>query len=72
MGKVDIKFLEEFFKTAKLTDEKIKLESGAHITDQKLFVESHLNILKANSGKKVMIPYFTRLLKFYEIIKSKQ
>ena len=72
MGKVDINFLEEFFKTAKLTDEKIKLESGAYIIDQKLFVESHLNLLKANSGKKVMLPYFMRLVKFYEIIKQQK
>ena len=69
MGKIDINFLEEFFKTATLTKEKIQLESGAFITDQKLFVKSNMDILKANSGKKVMLPYFIRLVKFYEIIK---
>lgn len=72
MGNVNLKFLEEFFKTAILTKEKIKLESGATITDQKLFVESSMDILKANSGKKVMLPYFLRLVKFYEIIKQQK
>ena len=72
MGKIDINFLEQFFKTKELKNEKIKLENGTFITDQKLFVESHLNILKANSGKKVMLPYFTRLLKFYQIIKQQK
>lgn len=72
MGKIDINFLEEFFKTATLTEEKIKLESGAYILDQKLFTESHLDILKANSGRKVMLPYFLRLVKFYKIIKQQK
>lgn len=45
----------------------VKLSKWEEITDPQRFVKSHTGILKANSGNRLFIPYYTRLLKYYEI-----
>ena len=48
----------------------IKIKSDLNIIDCQKFVDSHLTILKANSGNKCFIPYYNRLILFYEKIKN--
>jgi hypothetical protein len=48
----------------------IKIKSDLNIIDCKKFIDSHLTILKANSGNKRFIPYYNRLILFYEKIKN--
>jgi hypothetical protein len=48
----------------------IKIKSDLNITDCQKFIDSHLTILKANSGNKRFIPYYNRLLLFYKTIKN--
>jgi len=48
----------------------IKIKSDLNIIDCQKFVDSHLTILKANSGNKRFIPYYNRLILLYEKIKN--
>jgi hypothetical protein len=48
----------------------IKIKSDLNIIDCQKFIDSHLTILKANSGNKRFIPYYNRLILFYEKIKN--
>lgn len=70
MKKVNIKVLEKFFDETDLPNTDIRLNQCSVIKDPKVFVESHLSVLRANSGKKLVMPYYERLLKFYYIIKD--
>lgn len=65
---IKLKELEWFAETTEFTDEPVRLSQCEVITNQKQFVESHLAVLKANSGKKLVMPYYIRLVKFYKII----
>jgi len=71
MSRVSLKVLEDFFKTSKLNDDPIMLNKGTIILNQKKFVDSNLMLLKANTGKKIMMPYYDRLVQLYEILKQK-
>lgn len=68
---IKLKELEGFFKNKKLGKEPFRLDQCSVIEDQKQFVESHLSVLRANTGNKVAMPYYHRLVKFYKIIKDK-
>jgi len=48
----------------------IKIKSDLNIIDCQKFIDSHLTILKANSGNKRFIPYYNRLILFYEKTKN--
>jgi len=70
MKRVKLKVLEKFFEETELSDEPIRFDQCSVITDQKKFVDSHLSILRANSGNKSAMPYYDRLLKYYYLIKN--
>ena len=57
----EIAELEQFFKTIKLPTDPIRLDKCSTITDMSLFIESHLNICKAQNGNKRYIPYMDGL-----------
>ena len=57
----EIKELEDFFKSIKLPDEPIKLNSSATIKNNKDFITNHLATVKANNGRKTFEPYLNRL-----------
>ena len=57
----EIKELEDFFKSIKLPDEPIKLNSSATIKNNKDFITNHLVTVKANNGRKTFEPYLNRL-----------
>ena len=65
---INIKELEEFFKTATLPAQPIKLNQCSTITDANTFVRAHLATVKANQGKRVALPYLERLSQLRGII----
>ena len=70
MKQVPLTVIEEYFKDVEFTDDHIELDQCTTITNIKNFYESHLSILKANSGKKSVMSYYLRLLKLYYIYKN--
>ena len=63
--------LEAFYSTVELPEEPIRLNQSAIIESPKMFVESHLNVLRANSGNERMIPYFDRLVELHKILNER-
>jgi hypothetical protein len=57
----DITELENYFASIELPNHPIKLNQCSTIIDCSLFIESHLITLKANSGKRIFLPYLDRL-----------
>lgn len=68
MARITLKQLEEFFKDREYSSEPIRLNQCSVINDRKKFVESHLAVLKANLGKKLVMPFYTRLVIFYNLV----
>lgn len=46
----------------------IQLDQATTITNCKECVKTHLEFLKHNSGKRVFLPYYDRLIKIYNLI----
>ena len=63
--------MERFFQLIKLPDEPIKLDKITTIIDLPLFIKSHLDIVKAQNGKKRYEPYLDRLKFLRSMICSK-
>ena len=72
MANVTLKELEEFITSTKFSDEPLRLDQCSVIENRRTFAESHLAVLKANSGNKTMTPYWNRLVKFYKLIKDEK
>jgi len=70
MSKIRIRKLEDFVKNTEFSSKPLRLNVCSVIEDRRGFAESHLAILKANSGKKLVMPYYERLVLFYELIKA--
>ena len=68
---ISFKELEFFVLTHDFSDKYLQLDACSLITDRRKFAESHIRLLKANSGNKCYLPYFKRLLNFYKIIKMR-
>jgi len=64
----EIEDLEQFFKAVPLPAQPVKLNQCSTITDISLFVESHLSIVKAQSGNKCYRPYMERLMALKAIL----
>jgi len=64
--------LKKFFETHEFSNEPIRLDKCSVITNQKKFVKSHIEVLEANSGKKLYRPYYDRILAYYKLIKTKE
>lgn len=52
--------------------EELRLDPGTLILDPGKFVRSHLEAVKANAGNRTFLPYYLRLLKFYNLLKKKE
>jgi hypothetical protein len=61
--------LEQFFSSIKIP-ESIKLNQCTKISDTALFIKTHLDIVKAQDGKKTYIPYMERLQELEAILKN--
>ena len=46
--------------------------SGGKITDVQKFIDSHITTLRANSGKRLFMPYYKRLVSLLDYEKGKQ
>ncbi len=62
-----IKMLEDFFKGLELP-KTIQLSESENIIFPKLFVASHLCLIRANNGNKTFIPYAIRLNRLKEFL----
>ncbi len=65
----DIYGLDDFFKSAIIPSGSLKLDQCTKIHDIPLFIDSHLEIVKAQNGKGTYYPYYQRLIQLKEIIK---
>lgn len=64
---MNVEELENYFKSKKLPN-KININKYSEIINVQKFVNSHLQFLKGNSGKKTFIPYYTRLIELKDKI----
>lgn len=60
--------LEIWFNENKDILRECQLSVCGKVIDPKLFVESHIAILKNNSGNPRYLPYYDRLLAYYNIM----
>ena len=65
-SKSKFKKMCEFFETLEMTDDIVELDQCTTILNLKAFVDSHLSVLKNNSGNKLFHPYYIRLEKLYD------
>lgn len=70
-ARVPLKTLKSFFLKYK-GNQEIRLDQCTVIKNISTFTESHFLALEANSGKKVMLPYYDRLVKLYNLLNQKQ
>lgn len=70
--KVTFKELEFFVLTHEFSDDPIELNEATIINNQRTFAESHLEVLKDNSGNVRVMPFYLRLKQFYKLIKTKK
>lgn len=59
-----IRELEAFFENIELPTQPIKVNAYSTILDCSLFIESHIETVKANKGNKTFLPYLHRLQEF--------
>lgn len=70
MDEANFSILKQFFATAQLSEEPIRLDVCSVIESPRIFVEAHLEHLKANMGKANSEPYFSRLVKLKKILED--
>lgn len=63
-----IKELESYFLNAQNLNDPIQLNRGTNIISVPQFIQSHLTIVKANNGKKIITPYLKRLQELKSIL----
>jgi hypothetical protein len=56
----EIRELEQFFASAELP-EKVRINAWGMVVRPKLFIDSHMSIVKAHNGEKLFEPYLVRL-----------
>lgn len=59
---IKLKELEDFVSNTKFSEEPLQLDQCTLINNQRQFAESHLQVLKANSGNKTIMPYYSHLI----------
>jgi hypothetical protein len=64
----DITELENYFTGITLPTQPIKLSQCSTITDCSLFIESHFAAVKANNGKRTLLPYLNRLQELKQVL----
>lgn len=64
---MNLKDLESFFDNYEFKG-KIQLDQCTLLQNPKLFVKTHLNALKSNSGNRLYKPYYDRLIKLHKLL----
>jgi hypothetical protein len=67
----DIKQLQNFFENTVKVDSPLRLNQCCVITDVPLFIQSHMDIIRANDGTETYAPYYQRLRLVKEILSLK-
>ena len=67
----DIIELENYFARIHLPSQPIKLNKCSTVTNCSLFIESHLDKVKTNEGKRTYLPYLNRLFELKQAITTK-
>tara|TARA_R110000822_G_scaffold172533_2_gene312179 strand:+ start:188 stop:391 length:204 start_codon:yes stop_codon:yes gene_type:complete len=65
----NLKTMIEFFDNYDFKNNELELNHFTKITGLKTFVNTHVSYLKANSGKRIFLPYFNRLNDVYKKLK---
>tara|TARA_R110000737_G_scaffold47093_1_gene66952 strand:- start:2996 stop:3199 length:204 start_codon:yes stop_codon:yes gene_type:complete len=65
----NLKTMIEFFDNYDFKNNELELNHFTKITNLKNFVNTQISYLKANSGKKLFLPYFDRLNEVYKKLK---
>lgn len=63
----EIAVLEEFFKDAILPTKPIMINACAKVINARLFVDTHLSVVKKNNGSDTFKPYLMRLRWFMKL-----
>jgi hypothetical protein len=63
--------IEEFFDNNPIPTD-YQPEKFMHISDHKKFVEGHISVLKSHPKNAHYLPYYERLLKFYEYCQTQK
>ncbi len=63
-----VQAIKEYLETA-VIPEIVELNDCTIILNPKNFYERHIAMLERNKGNKTFLPYYDRLLSFYNIIK---
>lgn len=66
----DVEDLIKFFDNRVIPSERIRLNECTIISDPEKFIQSYIEIVKANNGKETFKPYFDRLNKLRIIISN--
>jgi len=62
---MNIQELKGYFDNNKYPDQ-FRLDECTYLKNSNIFVNSHIDYLTSNPGNKLFIPYYNRLLLFYE------
>lgn len=66
MRKVPLKIIKEYFDKIEFTDDVVKLDQCTTITNLEKFYKSHIEPFSSKQqNKRVLYPYYIRLLKLY-------
>lgn len=63
--------IEAYLASVELPTEHIRISRCEVITDAKKFVEYTVEVLKKNSGKRVFLPHYNRLIVFVNYLKNR-
>jgi hypothetical protein len=64
--------IRAYFEGLEIPKEEIRLTSGEVVVDVAKMVDSHIETLTENAGKRLFLPYYERLLLVTNHIKNKQ
>jgi len=64
----DIAELENYFASIQIPTQPVRLNKCSTIKNCALFIESHFATVKANNGKRTLLPYLNRLQELKEVL----
>ncbi len=67
----EIAEIEDWLKNAILPLDPVKLNEWTVVTDARLFVDSHLEFVKAHNSNETYLPYLNRLQEFINQLNTK-
>jgi len=65
-----LKEIEAFFETYEYSNSPIEISPGESSSNLKKMVQTHLKTLKANPKNSRFMPFYTRLLLIYKLLKN--